>query len=248
MLNTRWFSTKYKAAQRRAVEIVSTSYRTYLLRSRGLTNSDKIFTATTPPERDTLFRLARLKAGGVAVEVGSAYGASSCFIAAGIGLNGGKLYCVDRWNVEYQEEEGGRVTCFFYREDGVLLTYDLDQATGKVIFTEIGRASRECPTYNRFLENTSAFRDVIVPVKKESSVAAQEFQLEIDFLFIDGWHEYNEVSKDCDIWMSRLKTQGIIVLHDCGWAEGVKQVISDRVKPATENHSCLPNMFWAVKR
>lgn len=35
-----------------------------------------------------------------------------------------------------------------------------------------------------------------------------------------------------------------VVFHDYGWAEGVKCVIEEDVKPRCECFDSLPNMFW----
>jgi predicted O-methyltransferase YrrM len=222
-------------------------FRSLRLYGRGLHKADRIFALTKQSERDALFQLARRKAGGVGVEIGSAFGASSCFIAAGLRPNGGKLYCVDPWNTEYRQEASGLV-CYFYSEDGKLLTYGWDEMLKKVAYKEIGRAERECPAHATFLRNTHQFRDVICSIRRDSVAAAKEFSEAIDFLFIDGWHEYEGVKRDCDAWLPKVKAGGIVVLHDSGWADGVKQVIQENVMPVAGEHHFMPNMFWAYIR
>lgn len=221
-------------------------YRAFRLQCQGLAEADRIFTETTETEKDTLFKLARRKAGGIGVEIGSAFGASSCFIAAGLRPGGGRLHCIDRWNVEYRRE-GDRIVNYLYCEDGRLVSYQWDEDRKQTRHTELGSALSECPTYTQFLVNTRVeFSDVIHPIRKDSVAAAATFSSPIDFLFIDGWHAYDAVKKDCEVWLPKVKPGGIVVFHDSGWAEGVKLVIAEDILPRAAEHAHLPNMFWAV--
>ena len=57
-----------------------------------------IYTHLTERERLLLFELAKsLEPGATVVEIGSYLGASTCFLAAGVRLRGGKVYAVDTW-------------------------------------------------------------------------------------------------------------------------------------------------------
>jgi predicted O-methyltransferase YrrM len=80
-----------------------------------------IRTDLTPAERLLLLRLARrvCRDGGTTfVEVGSYLGASSCFIAEGLGScgSGARLYCVDTWHNDAMSE-GARDTWDKFREN-----------------------------------------------------------------------------------------------------------------------------------
>lgn len=67
--------------------------------------ANRIFTHLTDEEKFTLLRLARaVPEGGVAVEIGSYLGASSCFLAMGLRKHSGRLYCVDTWQNESMTE------------------------------------------------------------------------------------------------------------------------------------------------
>jgi predicted O-methyltransferase YrrM len=225
---------------------MSQRFRAARLWWRGLTAADRIPTETTPDEKDTLFRLARRRAGGTAVEIGSAEGASSCFIAAGVRPGGGVLYCVDLWNIEYRPVDG-RIDNFHYGEDGRLRRYAWSATEQRVLFEDAGPA-RACPTYERFLMNTRRFAETIVPVRQDSADAAAHFDRPIDFLFVDAWHESDAVKRDCDGWLPKVRAGGIVVLHDAGWAPGVQRAIEDEVVPRSDERGCLPNLFWAVLR
>ena len=75
-----------------------------------------------------------------------------------------------------------------------------------------------------------------------------DFHRGIDFLFVDGWHEYQDVKRDCQAWLPKLKPGGIVVLHDSGWAPGVRRVIDEDVRPLAQATSELPNLFWAIRK
>ena len=211
--------------------------------ARGLADADKIFTETTAQERDCLYSLAQKYKGGVAVEIGSAYGASSCFIAAGIGKTG-KVYCIDKWNIEYRKV-GDEVLCFRYEKNNELIQYKWNPVTKQIDYFPMGYYEGECPTYVSFKESTRNFRPPIAMVRQDSAEASKMVLEEIDLLFIDGWHEYEMVKLDVLAYLPKVRSGGVVALHDCGWAEGVKRIIEERVMPQAESFSALPNLFCA---
>lgn len=219
--------------------------RSAVLLRHNLFQADRIPTATLPQERDTLFRLAMQKRGGVAIELGSALGASSCFIAAGLRERDAKLYCVDRWNVEYRRENGEDRN-YIYHDDGTVSRYLWDDALGKIRYAETYEAAQDCPTYAQFLRNVEMFSDVIVPLREDSAAAAMRFVSSVDLLFIDAGHLYEEVRRDWNAWQSKLAPGAIVIFHDSGWAPGIKRVIDEEVMPRMTWHASLPNMFWGA--
>ena len=211
--------------------------RRVLLHRRGLHRADHIFTHTHSSEKDLLFSLARQKAGGVGVEIGSAFGASSCFIAAGLRPNGGR-YCIDTWNTEYRIE-GEIYANYLYGQDGNILKYAWNQEQQRIVYEPCGQADGDCPTFNLFLENTRDFADVIKPVRADSVEATVSVSDKVDFLFVDGWHEHSGVQRDWQAWKPRLGPGAIVVFHDYGWARGVQQVVAEEVMPAVVDHGAL---------
>ena len=64
----------------------------------GLRHADKIPTFTTERELRVLYHLAsQCPTGATALEIGSHYGASTCYLVAGLLRRGGHLYCADTW-------------------------------------------------------------------------------------------------------------------------------------------------------
>lgn len=76
-------------------------------RVSAATGSDAsgIFSYCSPIELVTLYRLARsCPRGTIALEVGSHFGASACYIGTAMSQIGGMLYCVDTWGNETMPE------------------------------------------------------------------------------------------------------------------------------------------------
>jgi len=68
-------------------------------------SESKIFTHLTSEEKLKLLHLAKVNKGEIFVEIGSYVGASSCFLAAGIGESScKKIYCVDTWSNDAMSE------------------------------------------------------------------------------------------------------------------------------------------------
>lgn len=101
-------------------------------------------------------------------------------------------------------------------------------------------------TYNEFTKNTKTYEKWIVPLRGESVEVAKNFDKEIDLLFIDGDHSYEAVKSDVEAWFPKLKNGAIVVFHDYGWAEGVKRVVKEMVKPIQigKGNNELPNTYW----
>ena len=101
-------------------------------------------------------------------------------------------------------------------------------------------------TYNEFTKNTKTYEKWIVPLRGESVEVAKNFDKEIDLLFIDGDHSYEAVKSDVEAWFPKLKDGAIVVFHDYGWAEGVKRVVKEMVKPIQigKGNNELPNTYW----
>ena len=103
-------------------------------------------------------------------------------------------------------------------------------------------------TYSNFKLNTESVADTIIMMQSDSSSAGKSFKKKIDFLFINGDHNYAGVKRDVDAWFDKLKSGGTIIMHDSGWAEGVIRVMKEDVIPHLRSHDRLPNMFWGWRK
>jgi predicted O-methyltransferase YrrM len=170
--------------------------------------ADRIFTHLTSEEKYVLYRLAKaVPKGGVAVEIGSYLGASSCFLAMGLRKHSGRLYCIDTWQNESMTE-GQR------------------------------------DTFNEFSDNTKTYRETIIPMRGRSEILGREFKEKISLLFIDGDHSYDAVSRDFFTWLPQLSDRAVVVLHDCGWAQGVQRLIAEVIHPRSAHWRQIANMAW----
>lgn len=102
-------------------------------------------------------------------------------------------------------------------------------------------------TWQEFLDNTRRFSAFIVPVRGFSTEVIEQvanLTSEIDLLFIDGDHSYDGVKADWECYKALLRAGSTVIFHDYGWAEGVKRVVHDDVRPLVRWEDRLPNMWW----
>jgi predicted O-methyltransferase YrrM len=175
----------------------------------------KIFTHMTPQESAALFCTATMiPVNGLAVEIGSYLGSSANFICKGLSP-GARLACIDTWEND-------------------AMHYD---------DTDIDSKRRD--TYQEFILNTKAYKSQIIEIRKWSYDAIGDVKSigrSIDFLFIDGDHNYDGVLKDWTLYSPLLARKSYVAFHDTGWAEGVQRVVKDWVAPIGKLHIALPNL------
>jgi len=107
------------------------------------------------------------------------------------------LNCVDPW--ESYTEEGS--------------TYDLDRQAlelkeAESIFDSV--SSR----YSNITKNKMPSTQYIDQIEDES----------IDFVYIDGNHQYSSVVEDLTMWNKKIKTGGVIAGHDFTWGSVNKAI------------------------
>jgi predicted O-methyltransferase YrrM len=85
-------------------------------------------------------------------------------------------------------------------------------------------------TYADFIENIkiAGVDDIVLPITKTSKEAAGAFNEPIEFLFIDGEHDFESVKSDVELWFPKVIDGGIIAFHDYS-ASGVYKVIKKYV-------------------
>lgn len=150
-----------------------------------------------------LFDLARsLDAVGDVVEIGSAFGRST--VALGLGT---------------RARGGGKV-------------YGVDPHTGGIgLAQQYGPLAQSFSSLGPFLQNIVRFglEEVIVPVVLPSARAAEVWPgRPVRLLFIDGWHDYDECSRDILAWGRWVSPGGVIAVHDYDWAE-VRRAVEDHL-------------------
>lgn len=180
-------------------------------------DANKIFTHLTIDEKYCLYNNVRqFKEYATCVEIGSYLGSSSYFIASGI--MDGKLYCIDTW------------------ENHAMIYNDVEKTDERLMIKD---------TFDQFLKNTRKLKHKIYPLRGWSSDVIDDLKSKvskIDFLFIDGDHNYEGVRKDWMLYSELLKKDSIVAFHDTGWAEGVKKVIEEYVIIKAIQIEKLPNL------
>ena len=91
--------------------------------------------------------------------------------------------------------------------------------------------SKDIPNgmYKKFLDNLKKFKlqDKIIHIKEKSNNVGLNFKDNIEFLFIDGFHAYEYVKRDFDLFLDKVIPEGYILLHDVSSWYGPTQLIYD---------------------
>ncbi len=140
-----------------------------------------------PDQRPSLEKAQSLSSGGIFVEIGTWDGDFSWALLQSTRC--AKLYCVD----PYKHFEDAS-----YPDGMNLLTqkeFDKKYETARARFAEFG--------------------DRVVFLRMTSEEAAQQFPGEsIDFVYVDGNHDYKAVLKDLMLWLPKVKKGGILAGDD----------------------------------
>jgi predicted O-methyltransferase YrrM len=85
-------------------------------------------------------------------------------------------------------------------------------------------------TFDTFKKNieTHGVTQVVRPIVKMSWDAVGDVNEKIEFLFIDGAHDYDSVKKDIADWVPKLIDGGIVCFHDSDWP-GVMQALKEDI-------------------
>ena len=126
--------------------------------------------------------------------------------------------------------------------------YAIDPHTGSSEHREGGKAVWTFEEFKKNLENAKV-SDIVVPLVKMSEEAAKDFKEQVEFIFIDGGHEYEYVNLDCNLWFPKLVEHGIIAFHDTIGYQGPKQVVSDFVHKSKciKNSGVIDSIWFAEK-
>lgn len=102
--------------------------------------------------------------------------------------------------------------------------YAIDPHTGS---SEHKKIYGKIWTFEEFKNNikNAGVDDVVVPILKTSEEASKDFKGYVEFIFIDGAHEYEFVKLDFEKWFPFLIDGGIMAFHDATVALGVKKVV-----------------------
>jgi hypothetical protein len=88
--------------------------------------------------------------------------------------------------------------------------------------------------YDEFIRNIEPIKHIVNPVRMDSVSAASTYKdASLDFVFIDGAHNYESVKADIEAWLPKVKRGGFIGGHDYGNDEpedinGVKKAVDEK--------------------
>jgi len=78
----------------------------------------------------------------------------------------------------------------------------------------------------QYLANIKPIKSVVKTLDMTSSEASNKFKKQsVDFIFIDGSHDFDSVCSDIETWLPKLKPGGMIGGHDYTTHESVKTAV-----------------------
>jgi|ERR1035437_1087246 hypothetical protein len=154
------------------------------------------------------------------VEVGAFLGKSTSFMGVEI-INSGKNILFDVVDIFDCEIPGDEET---YKKEVVILNN----------VVENNKKEKEETFYDLFTHNIKPVKYAIGNIHKMFSVEASSLYKDdrLAFVFIDASHKYEDVKKDIQAWLPKVKTNGYIGGHDYhpdwqGVIDAVKEVIGE---------------------
>ena len=186
-----------------------------------------IFTLVEDNTRTQIFAPAieEAKDGDIFVEVGVFLGGNICRVADMI-KNSGKdinLYGVDDFS--------------FHN-----ISYMAKDVSGLTAIGEDVNYFEECM---RNIKNTESDVNII---NSDSIEASKKFEDEsITFLYLDGDHNRDYVSKELDIWIDKVKTGGTIAGHDF-YDKGIQAEVFERFGKENVTFNLDQHASYAVKK
>lgn len=100
-------------------------------------------------------------------------------------------------------------------------------------------------TADGFLANMRAcgVDDYVRLMHMPSVEAAKTFaDASVDFVYIDGWHDYESVRNDIAAWRPKVKKGGTIAGHDC-----IRKEVARAVTEAFGKYERMGPLSWLVK-
>jgi len=86
--------------------------------------------------------------------------------------------------------------------------------------------------YNEFIKNIEPVKSVINPIRMPSIEASKLYEdNSLDFVFIDGAHDYFNVKQDIEHWLPKVKVGGYIAGDDYVWPPinmAVKEIFDEK--------------------
>jgi predicted O-methyltransferase YrrM len=126
--------------------------------------------------------------------------------------------------------------------------YSIDPHDG-VISTVNGSTTRTAPTLDKFTNNMklAGLTAVVEPVVARSTETA--WDRPIDFLFVDGLHDYEHVAEDFSHFAPCLKVGGLAAFHDCApYFPGVLKFVQELLRSGKYSKDASAKSLMVLKK
>jgi len=101
--------------------------------------------------------------------------------------------------------------------------------------------------YDEFIRNIEPVKHIVTPIRMDSVSAASTYQNgSLDFVFIDGAHNYNAIRADIDAWLPKVKPGGYIGGHDYDFKD-VKTAVDEAFHEGIEVYN-TPWSSWLYRK
>lgn len=91
------------------------------------------------------------------------------------------------------------------------------------------------------------YKNKVVWVKEYSQNAIKKIQEKVDFVYVDGNHEYEYVKKDLELYWEKLKEGGVLSGHDIQYLGVSRAVLEFANKKKLNVHFGDRRDWWIVK-
>lgn len=100
--------------------------------------------------------------------------------------------------------------------------------------------------YNMFMNKVEKFAGY-QHIRNTSDFATHIFKDgDLDFVFIDGLHTYEQVSKDCENYWPKLKSGGIMIGHDFSRIQGVNDAVNEFASTVGKKIQTAEQDLWYI--
>lgn len=106
--------------------------------------------------------------------------------------------------------------------------YSIDPHTGS---SEHKKTYGKVWTFDKFKSNIrmAKVNDLVIPIVGMSEKVVKNFDKPVEFIFIDGAHEYELVKLDYEIWFPKVIEKGTMAFHDTIGHLGPKRLVEEMV-------------------
>lgn len=78
--------------------------------------------------------------------------------------------------------------------------------------------------------NKNGILDRVTQIREKSQIVGESFNENIEFIFIDGFHKYDAVKRDFELFFPKVVNQGFIAIHDICCYEGPTRLVIELVE------------------